>query len=247
MGNEWLAGIDGCPGGWVAVVQPEAGGDAAGLRAMAAPDLETLFASVGEVGGEPCGEPALAGIDMPIGLSESGPRDCDGLARRRLGRRGSSVFPAPLRPALAARTHAEASARSREAGGKGVSAQAWHLFARVRELDELLSERASWRERLVEVHPELSFLALNGDRPLLSSKHRIDGIYRRRALIAEDFGMAAIESAVAQLAGTRAKEDDMLDAFAVLWSALRVRNGAAESLPADPPRDARGLPMRIVF
>jgi len=130
---------------------------------------------------------------------------------------------------------------------RGVSAQAWHLFDRVRELDELLGERGIWRERLVEVHPELSFLALNGDQSLPSSKHRVDGIYRRRALIAQAFGMAAIESAVAQLAGTRVKEDDLLDAFAVLWSTRRVRAGTAESLPADPPRDACGLPMRSAF
>jgi predicted RNase H-like nuclease len=152
-----------------------------------------------------------------------------------------------LRPALAATTHAEASALSRQCGGKGVSVQAWHLFARVRELDDFLGQERDWCDALVEVHPELSFLALNGDEPLSASKHRIDGIYRRRALIAEAFGWPAIESAVAQLAGTRVKEDDLLDAFAVLWSAERVAAGASVSLPADPPRDARGLPMRIVF
>ena len=40
----------------------------------------------------------LITIDMPIGLSESGRRTCDDDARTRLGRAGSSVFPAPLRP-----------------------------------------------------------------------------------------------------------------------------------------------------
>ena len=233
-----VVGIDACPGGWVAVGCPGADRGAA-VRALVGERLDELLFRFGSVG--------LAGIDMPIGLADDQPRLCDRLARGRLGARASSVFPAPLRPALEATTHAEASRLSRAAGGQGVSAQAWNLFARVRELDTFLSARPDWRERMVEVHPELSFFALNGDQPLPASKHRIDGIYRRRALIAEAFGMAAIESAVAQLAGTRAKEDDMLDAFAVLWSALRVRNEADESLPADPPRDATGLPMRIVF
>jgi len=157
------------------------------------------------------------------------------------------VFPAPLRPALAAATHAEASSLSRRTNGRGISAQAWHLFPRVRELDHLLREQADRRELLVEVHPELSFLAMNAGEPLPASKHRIDGIYRRRALVADAFGTAAIESAVAQLSGTRAKEDDMLDAFAVLWSARRWAAGRGVCLPSDPPPDRHGLPMRITF
>ncbi|MFP4252777.1 MAG: DUF429 domain-containing protein, partial [Guyparkeria sp.] len=136
---------------------------------------------------------------------------------------------------------------SRQAGGQGVSAQAWNLFAKVREVDNLLRSRPEWRDRVVEVHPELSFLAMNDDKALPASKHRIDGIYRRRTLIAEAFGMATIESAVEQLAGTRVKEDDMLDAFAVLWTARRWSAGTGETLPPDPPVDACGLPMRIVF
>ena len=233
----WVVGIDGCPGGWVAVGRPSGAGDA--LRVLVAERLEELLAAFAPW--------RVAGVDMPIGLSDSGPRHCDELARARLGVRGASVFPAPLRPALFAATHAEASALSRQCGGKGVSVQAWHLFARVREVDALLAEGAGRQERMVEVHPELSFLALNADEPLPGSKHRIDGIYRRRALIAGAFGWPAIESAVAQLSGTRVKEDDLLDAFAVLWSAERVAAGASVSLPADPPRDGRGLPMRIVF
>ncbi len=180
---------------------------------------------------------------MPIGLSESDPRRCDQLARQRLGARASSVFPPPLRPTLVAATHADLAAGR----GKGVSAQAWNLFARVRDLGDLLGERVEWRQRLVEVHPELSFLALNDDEPLPTSKHRIDGIYRRRAVVIGVFGMPAIESAVEQLAGSRVKEGDMFDASAALWSARRQAEGSGVCLPASPLLDARGLPMRIVF
>ncbi|MFN2382394.1 MAG: DUF429 domain-containing protein [Guyparkeria sp.] len=244
MSERWVVGVDGCPGGWVAVAEPVGPppcGEARSQRvsAVVARSLDNLLARFEAID--------LVGIDMPIGLSQSASRDCDRAARGRLGARGSSVFPAPLRPALSAVTHSEASALSRQAGGQGVSAQAWNIFPKVRDLDGLLRSRPEWRARLVEVHPELSFLALNGDLPLPASKHRIDGIYRRRALIAEAFGMAVIESAVGQLAGTRVKEDDMLDAFAVLWSARRWMAGKGETLPPDPPSDAQGLPMRIAF
>ncbi|MCL7750895.1 DUF429 domain-containing protein [Guyparkeria hydrothermalis] len=243
MSEQWIVGIDGCPGGWVAIAQVEEQVDERGststVRALVAPRLDDLLGKFADL--------RRVGIDMPIGLSDDEPRACDREARGLLGARGSSVFPAPLRPALAATTHAEASSLSRQSGGKGVSAQAWNLFAKVRELDELLSRDLAWRERVVEVHPELSFLAMNRGEPLPASKHRIEGIYRRRALIAEAFGSPAIDSAVTQLAGTRVKEDDMLDAFAVLWSARRHAAGAGACLPSDPPRDACGLPMRIVY
>ncbi len=239
MNGCWIVGIDGCPGGWVAIAQQETGGRADDVRAVVAPRLENLLTSFEDI--------HVAGIDIPIGLSDAAPRDCDGTARARLGARSSSVFPAPLRPALAASSHAEASAISRQVSGRGVSAQAWNLFPRVAEVDTLLGKCLDWRERVVEVHPELSFLALNEGEPLPASKHRINGIYRRRALIVQAFGISAIESAVAQLGGTRAKEADMLDAFAVLWSARRWANGEGVSLPAEPPVDACGLPMRITF
>ncbi|MGM0516614.1 MAG: DUF429 domain-containing protein [Pseudomonadota bacterium] len=238
MSGSWVVGIDGCPGGWIAVGQSTTG-DSSAPRVVVIPRLRDLSEAFGQV--------VLAGIDMPIGLSDAGPRRCDQLARGQLGGRASSVFPAPLRPALGAATHAEATRLSRAVGGRGVSAQAWNLFARVREVDEWLHQTPEWRKRVVEVHPELSFLALNDDVPLSASKHRIDGIYRRRALIAETFGWRAIESAVGQLAGTRVKEDDLLDAFAVLWSVRRWLAGEADCLPPDPSGDVRGLPMRIVF
>jgi len=237
MSDRWIVGIDGCPGGWVAIGQ-RAATAAAEVRARVAPRLDELLAQF-----EPIRQ---AGIDMPIGLSGDAPRACDLAARERLGARRSSVFPAPLRPALSAATHAEASAISREIGGKGISVQAWHLFPRVDELDTLLRE-PRWRERLVEVHPELSFLAMNGGEPLPASKHRIDGLYCRRDLVAGEFGRSAIDAAVAQLAGRRVKDDDMLDAFAVLWSARRREAGEGVCLPSEPPTDACGLPMRITF
>jgi hypothetical protein len=40
--------------------------------------------------------------------------------------------------------------------------------------------------------------------------------------------------------------DDGPDALAAAWSALRWQDGTARTLPADPPLDARGRPMRIV-
>jgi predicted RNase H-like nuclease len=42
-------------------------------------------------------------------------------------------------------------------------------------------------------------------------------------------------------------EDDILDTIAALWTAERITRGACQELPENPPRDATGLPMRIVY
>ena len=42
-------------------------------------------------------------------------------------------------------------------------------------------------------------------------------------------------------------DDDIIDAIAGLWTAHRVADGTAETLPDSPPLDETGLPMEIVF
>jgi predicted RNase H-like nuclease len=74
------------------------------------------------------------------------------------------VFTPPSRPALGAATYAEA--RLGVAGAASLSAQAFGLAPRIREVDALLHERPALRERLVECHPELAFRRLAGDRVL---------------------------------------------------------------------------------
>ena len=55
-------------------------------------------------------------IDIPIGLLDKGPdeRSCDKAARKLLGKRASSVFPAPARQALDASDYQAALAVNRE-------------------------------------------------------------------------------------------------------------------------------------
>lgn len=71
------------------------------------------------------GELAAVGIDIPIGLPEVGPRRCDLEARRMIGARRSSVFPAPMRGLLGAATYDEAVSRAVALSGKGLSRQAF--------------------------------------------------------------------------------------------------------------------------
>src|SRR4029453_1522890 len=105
-----ICGVDGCRGGWVAAIKDL---DSGALMVRLVPSFAALTRDLAEL--------AAMAIDIPIGLPSAGARECDQAARRLLGaRRGSSVFPAPIRSVLRARSHAEASQRRQRVEGKGL-------------------------------------------------------------------------------------------------------------------------------
>ena len=227
----YLIGADGCTGGWITAERLDGS-----MRWARIERLEVLF--------ERASAPGVLAVDAPIGLLERGSRDCDVAARAVLGPRRSSVFPAPLRPLLATASYAEASRLRREIEGKGLSRQTWGILPKIRELDDLLRSNAAARAVTREVHPELSFLKLSRDRPLGASKRTAEGRAERLALLRGWCG-DAVERALADRRALACAADDILDAFAALWSAERIARGVAISLPPEPPRDAVGLPMAI--
>jgi len=177
-------------------------------------------------------------IDIPIGLTNEGPRACDRHARRHLGARASSVFPAPIRPLIAVREYVEANRLSRELQQRGVSKQAWAIVPKIVQVDRLLQRHHELRGRVYEVHPEVSFAAWNRS-PLPASKHDARGLAAREALVTSHFGpLPPVPRG--------ASEDDLLDAFAALWSAERIARGE-HSVLGDGHADVTGLPMRIVY
>ncbi|MBK5332954.1 MAG: DUF429 domain-containing protein [Ilumatobacteraceae bacterium] len=177
----------------------------------------------------------LIGIDMPIGLIDGPPRACDIAARKFLGRAGSSVFPAPPRAALAYTDYRAALAAARSATGRGISKQTFNLMSKIAELDSLID--STNQHMIVEVHPECAFKTLNEGEGLPSKKTAAGQDLRRR-LLAGQFDVPA-------KAPRGAAIDDLLDAYAVLWSARRYQRGAHRQF-GDGQRDDRGIEMRIV-
>jgi predicted RNase H-like nuclease len=182
----------------------------------------------------------VVGIDMPLGLLESGWREADRAARGLLGPRRSSVFAIPPRAVWEQASYQEASRRCRELTGQGLSIQAWGLRARLLEADRF---RASCGFPLYEVHPELAFGVLAG-APLAHSKHTAAGREQRRELLSRA-GIALPLIPRARI--PRAPVTDTLDAAAVACSAWRIGTGRAVVIPARPQRDDRGLPIAIRY
>lgn len=178
------------------------------------------------------------GIDIPIGLPAAGPRRCDIAARRRIGRRGSSVFPAPPRALLGAPTYEEAAARCRAACGKGLTTQAFGILPKVEAVDRLMTPDRQYD--VVEVHPEVSFTLLAG-HPMRFRKARPEG-RDERVVVLRDVFPDVDDHLARPLSGAR--PDDVLDAFAAAWSARRWLTGSYERFGGE--LDSRGLRMEII-
>jgi threonine dehydratase len=231
-----IAGVDGVPKGW-GVVVAERGGYP--NRVLRAGSIEELFARLPDL--------EVVGIDIPIGLLDTyrvGGRPVDQLARRQLKKRASSVFPAPVRPVLAAHTYADAcdASRTSAADGRAIGIQCFHIVPKIREVDDFLSTRPDLRDRIFEVHPELCFTRLAG-APMRHSKATMEGRAERVAALRCAF--PAIDNLITQAGREGIHVTDLLDAAAACWTALRCSAGEAESLIDPIPRDARGLPMTM--
>ncbi|GMV24580.1 MAG: hypothetical protein AMXMBFR58_06110 [Phycisphaerae bacterium] len=231
-----LAGVDGCPAGWVCVTQQLGSGLIEASVVLDAPGLADL---------DP--PPSVLCIDIPIGLTMRGPRRCDVEARRVLGPRASSVFDAPPRPALSASSQAEASAIRRHIENKGVSCQSFAIYRKVRELDYLLRQRPDLSERFREVHPEVCFWAWNKGTPMVHSKKRPAGREERLALTEAHFGVGTFRRLRDSIPRSCAASDDIIDALAALWTARRVHDGTARTLPSTPDRDSCNLRMEMCY
>lgn len=230
-----VAGIDGCRGGWLCLVRELGSGR---FQPRILPQIADLLDL------EP--RQIMVAVDVPIGLPDAGPRDCDREARRRLGApRASSVFPAPARPLLAAASYETACALGQRVDGRKLSRQTWALLPKIREVDAFLRADGTRQTWIREVHPEVSFWAWNGMVPMTQRKKSVAGRKERETLVRRRHG-DLYAAAQASLPQGQYGVDDLLDAFAVLWTAERIQSGEATRLPSVPPTDAQGLRMEIV-
>ncbi|WP_024276685.1 DUF429 domain-containing protein [Xanthobacter sp. 126] len=244
-----LAGIDGCRGGWVVARWDGAGR----LDLIRVARVEALF--------DAPDAPAIACVDMPIGLPETGEiggRSAERAVRPLLGARQSSVFAVPARAAVMAGmgpgdekarfSAACAAALAHSSPPRKVSIQCFSLFPKIAELDDLLLRRPELRDRLVECHPEMSFRIMNG-APLevakkVKSRPYPPGLDLRIGLLARagvPIDLLNAKTAAALGAGL----DDLVDACACAVTAKRVFEGNALRFPDPPERDCFGLPVAI--
>ncbi|MGF1484549.1 MAG: DUF429 domain-containing protein [Opitutales bacterium] len=238
--KRYVLGVDGCRMGWVALWQTLERSPKVGGAVYAS--LEALWKAHGDA------QRIL--IDMPIGLPAETSRACDVEARRILGRGlGSRVFPCPARVTVEQEPldYVRACQINYTQTGRKLSKQSFFILPKIAECDQLLRTSAAARRTLVEAHPEVCFAGLHGGAGIRAGKKTPEGFsLRMRYLNPLLPGLKRLQR---ELRGaypkSKVEDDDILDA-AVLAHVARVPQSWRVLPQGDVPRDARGLPMRIV-
>ena len=231
------AGIDGCKLGWILISFDEGQEHYEVLS-----DQEELESVLGDYD--------RIFVDMPIGLQEDEyTRTCDLELRKVLGSEySSSVFSPPIRPALYAPTYAEANLTSFEYTEKKLTLQSWNITPKIKMLDELLQKHEGWGEKVLESHPEWLFQNLN-DGMIFQKKNLKKGIRHRLELLIQENEWAGEFFRVIKEEYRRADvgEDDIVDAMVLAYYANQSVAKGLRTMPNEPPKDSKGLPMAIHF
>lgn len=231
----WVLGVDGCKTGWVGVAV-----DVASMRVTVdvMHDFATVLARKAD----------LTCVDIPIGLLDAatrGGRECDRAARVLLrAPRASSVFSAPTRGVLGAATYLQACQVQRASSPARISLskQAWAIVPKIREVDAAL--QLCGQARVVEVHPELCFLEMNG-RAAVSAPKKTGPGEKQRIDLLQKHGLGVVAQHLHACRPAGATNNDVIDAFAAAWTALRHLRGQAVVVPNAPPQDRVGLRMEM--
>jgi len=153
------------------------------------------------------------------------------------------VFTPPTRPLLDATHYAQVR-------GHGLSIQAFNILPKIREVDRVMTP--ALQQQVYEAHPELAFQALAG-YPLQDRKKTVTGREARLRVLETIPGLlfhgirTAFERILHACKRTNVAPDDILDAYVLVWTALRIWRAQAHRVPCVPPSDARGLRMEIWY
>jgi predicted RNase H-like nuclease len=98
-----------------------------------------------------------------------------------------------------------------------------------------------------EVHPEVSFTVMNGDKPIPEPKkvnrrvHALGMRCRKELLAGQDFASGFLEAKPPLGAAL----DDFYDACACAWCGARILRQKERIFPPEPGIDAKGLQVAI--
>jgi len=130
--DTWVAGVDGCPGGWLVAFVRAAASE---VRLRIVPQFAEVLAAAESA--------AVIAIEIPIGLparAGRGGRAPERLVRPLLGERQSSVFSVPSRAALAAADYRKACAVALATSDppRKISKQLFMIAPKIRAVDQSL-------------------------------------------------------------------------------------------------------------
>jgi len=229
-------GIDGCKIGWFFVILDDNQNWEIGVVKEIGALLPRII------------ESEITLIDIPIGLREDikTERLCDLSARKVLGIRRSSVFPAPSRPAVYCSSYEEASQTNYVNTGRRLSQQSWAITGKIKEVDVFVRDNLQLKH-FREMHPEVCFWGLNNKQEMSFSKKKLEGFEERRIILEKYFKPTTdvVDESLSRYYRKQVAKDDILDAIVGAITAKEVHH--LQSLPASPELDAKGIKMEMVY
>lgn len=227
-------GVDGCTNGWIAAILKQ--GKLILKRyhkindiIMENPDFNEFL------------------IDMVIGLPST--KDHirpDRFARKIIKERASTIFPAPCRQAVYAKSKAEAYEQNERVLGKKFTPLTYGIMNKMREVDSFLQENSKFINVIKESHPEVCFARLNG-KTVLTKKTEIDGMEERIKLLSNYIPDLTLNTIAGHASALRCKIDDIVDAICLAVTSNIVNQGDFEVIPENPMVDETGLLMQMVL
>ena len=214
-------GIDGCKYGWL-VAQLQ------GNKNISFWLIESLD-NINDINKKS----SVIGIDIPLELHGKGTRMAEKEARVFLGSRASTIFSPPAIKTLNAKTYEDACRINYKEEGKKISKQTWYILNKIKEARKIYLDKAS-NKKLFEIHPELSFMAMNNMKVLSDSKKTIEGRKKRLKLINIYYPHFNFSQVREKFLRKDVADDDILDVIAVLWSTQKIIDNIASYVPKKP-------------
>ena len=215
MTDEKIAGVDGCPGGWILVTR----------RNTELP-VAKLCKSFREVISETRDCKSVM-VDIPMKLNEEGFRTVDVMAREMLKKigRSSSVFMTPVKEAIENQVvytsnedYKRICSINESHTEKKIPKQTFCLINKIREVNCV----DPLPENIHEFHPELVWSRFVTDKEFPSKKDK-DGENRRLKILEKALNVSSEElNRIIEQAGPKRKvlhRDDVIDALAGLIAA----------------------------
>jgi predicted RNase H-like nuclease len=238
MVEDHYVGVAFCDGSWLAVAFTDAGYDET-----------TVFDGIGDCWAAYDETARRILVDVPVGLVSSGDpvRRCDELARSVLGPRSSTLVDPPVREATRKRRYSTASRVHERKTGRSLAETAFERTDAIAMCDELLREVPQAAAVVRGSHPELCFRAFAGE-PLTEDETTAGGYAERMRTLAhyDRDAPPVVQTAAEATAGDDVTVAAVLDAVVLAYTAT-PGDGELRTLPAEPPTDATGLPMELVY
>ncbi len=192
-------------------------------------------------------------IDIPIGLGdEFVVRDLDIEVKKQLEKgKKSSIFIPPVREALRATNYEIAKCINARITGKKISIQSWNISKKIREVDELLSEKYEYRSLIKEAHPEICFKYLNNGSSLRFKKQSPNrsGI-KERLNILEDYQpeiKTIFDRGREKCNRKDVKDNDIVDALCLMVTATLGIEDKFQYIKGSKLLDSRGIEMGLYY